>query len=187
MKKFLQNTLIRSLSVLTLGILLVVFSGDMSQWMAMASGLVFVIMGSVALVSYLRRDKESRQLVLYPILAIACVLFGLVQIIFPDLFFSALRYLLAGMAFLLAIVQFYSLWEINKAGIKVSWFYYLFPTAGVGLSLFVILYQKFVEKDPLIMIVLGVGFIIYALLELWTMVLVKRPAKAKDASLPELK
>ena len=56
MKQFLQNLLVRALCTLLVGILLIVFNADIARWIVILSGIVFIIPGAVALVSYLRRD-----------------------------------------------------------------------------------------------------------------------------------
>lgn len=174
MKKMMQNVFVRALCVLILGVLLVVYSGDVSRWMVMASGVLFIVPGLVGLISYWRRDKKSRQFMLYPLIALGSILFGVVQLVLPDLFFEALRYVLACAMLVLALLQVYTFWNIRSGGVKASWIYYLFPLAEMAASLFVIFYGKFVENDPMPLIILGVTFIVYALLEMWSEVLVKR-------------
>ena len=61
MKKFLQNTLARSLCVLAFGILLIVFAAEITEWIVMLCGLVFIIPGAVSLIGYFRRDPEGRR------------------------------------------------------------------------------------------------------------------------------
>ena len=60
MKKFLQNVLARALCVMVLGVLLIVFSEAITTWIVMVSGVVFIIPGVVAIVSYFRQDPQVR-------------------------------------------------------------------------------------------------------------------------------
>lgn len=174
MKKMMQNVFVRALCVLILGVLLVVYSGDVSRWIVMASGVLFILPGLVGLISYWRRDKKSRQFMLYPLIALGSILFGVVQIALPDLFFEALRYVLASALLILALFQVYTLWNIREGGVSASPVYYLFPLAEMGASLFVIFYDQFVENDPMALLIVGVSFIVYSVIEMWTEVLVKR-------------
>ena len=176
MKKFLQNVLLRSLCVLIFGILLLAFSSELSRWIVYASGALFLLLGVIALVGYVRNRKEiSRsQSAIYPVIAIGSLLFGLVQLILPDQFYGVLRYLMAGIIFLLALGQLYSLFVIRRGGAAVKWFYFVFPLIGIGVALFVTLYEGFVENDSRMMVMLGVVFVLYALVELWSIVLVRR-------------
>lgn len=186
MKKFMQNVFVRALCVLILGIILVVYSGEVSRWMIMASGVLFILPGLVGILGYFRRDKKSRQYVLYPLIALGSILFGVVQMVLPDLFFEALRYVLAAVMFVLAVSQLYTLWNVRSGGVKISWLYFLFPLAGVGASGFVVFYRPFAAEDVVPLTILGVTFILYALLELWSIVLVKRAVvKPGSEQLPE--
>ena len=142
MKKFLQNVLARALCVMVLGVLLIVFSEAITTWIVMVSGVVFIIPGVVAIVSYFRQDPQVRQIMLYPVLGAGCVLFGLVQLLWPMLFLSAIVYLL--------------------------------PALELVATLYVILYRKAEEVAGLPIILIGCGFVVYALLELWTIYMMRR-------------
>ena len=193
MKKMMQNVFVRALCVLILGVILIVYSGDVSRWIVMASGILFILPGLVGLISYWRRDKQSRQFMLYPLIALGSILFGVVQLALPDLFFEALRYVLASAILILALLQVYSLWNIRSGGVKASWIYFLFPLGEMAAALYVIFYGQFAEGDPMPLLILGVTFIVYSVIEMWSEVLVKRsivkvkPAAAEAApqQLPE--
>ena len=188
MKKMMQNVFVRALCVLILGVILVIYSGDVSRWIVMASGILFILPGLVGLISYWRRDKQSRQFMLYPLIALGSILFGVVQLVLPDLFFEALRYVLACAMLILALLQVYSLWNIRSGGVKASLIYYLFPLAEMGASLFVIFFGKFAENDPMPLLIVGGTCIVYSLVDLWFEVLVRRsvvPAEDKIEKLPE--
>ena len=188
MKKMMQNVFVRALCVLILGVILVIYSGDVSRWIVMASGILFILPGLVGLISYWRRDKQSRQFMLYPLIALGSILFGVVQLVLPDLFFEALRYVLACAMLILALLQVYSLWNIRSGGVKASLIYYLFPLAEMGASLFVIFFGEFAENDPMPLLIVGGTCIVYSLVDLWFEVLVRRsvvPAEDKIEKLPE--
>ena len=188
MKKMMQNVFVRALCVLILGVILVAYSGDVSRWIVMASGVLFILPGLVGLISYWRRDKQSRQFMLYPLIALGSILFGVVQLVLPDLFFEALRYVLACAMLILALLQVYSLWNIRSGGVKASWINYIFPLAEMASSLFVVFYGNFVENDPMPLLIIGVTCIVYSFIDLWFEVLVRRsvvPATDKVEKLPE--
>lgn len=174
MKKFLRNVTARALCVLAVGILLIVFSEDVTTWIVMLSGIAFIIPGAVAIVSYFHRDPESRQVMLYPIVGAGSILFGLVQLIWPTLFLQAIVYILCGLLIIVAATQLYTLWSISKQQVKVHPAYYILPAAELACSLYVIIGRKAEEAAGLPVIIIGSGFIVYALLELWTIVLVQR-------------
>ena len=186
MKKLLRNVVLRSLCIMVFGVLLIAFSGEMPRWIVYASGGLFVVLGLIVLGGYFKSRKDKRQSSIYPVVAVGCALFGVIQLLFPDLFFGALRYLLSGIVALLALFQCYSLFVIKKAGVVLHWTFFLLPILGLGAAGMVMFYKGFVENDPRIMILLGVVLLFYALLELWTVVLVKRVPPVQAEEVPEL-
>lgn len=180
MKQFLQNLLVRALCTLLVGILLIVFNADIARWIVILSGIVFIIPGAGALVSYLRRDPENRQIMLYPILGAGSILFGLVQIIWPTLFLAAIMYILAGLLLVMAATQMYTLWDIQRKGVRLHPSYYIVPVIQLAVGLYIILadsYEEAAKVAGLPVILLGCGFIAYALLELWTIYMLRSSSK----------
>ncbi|MBS7409203.1 MAG: DUF308 domain-containing protein [Prevotellamassilia sp.] len=177
MKKFLQNTLARSLCVLAFGILLIVFAAEITEWIVMLCGLVFIIPGAVSLIGYFRRDPEGRQIMLYPIIAVGSILFGLVQVIWPELFIAIIMYILSGCLILISLIQSYTLWNIHKQGVKIHPAYYLVTVLELATGLYIALTNNKTEIAELPVVLLGCGFIIYSLLELWTIYLVRQNNK----------
>ena len=177
MKKFLQNTLARSLCVLAFGILLIVFAAEITEWIVMLCGLVFIIPGAVSLIGYFRRDPEGRQIMLYPIIAVGSILFGLVQVIWPELFIAIIMYILSGCLILISLIQSYTLWNIHKQGVKIHPAYYLVTVIELATGLYIALTNNKTEIAELPVVLLGCGFIIYSLLELWTIYLVRQNNK----------
>lgn len=182
MKKFIQSIVARALCILALGILLVVFSERVTTWIVMVCGVLFIIPGSVALVSHFARNAENRRMpLLYPVVGTGSILFGLVLLLWPGLFIEALMYLLAAFLLIASGTQFYTLWDIRRGGIRSSFFYYVVPTLEMAGGLFILLSDRKEAIAGLPMIVIGSGFIIYALLELWTVYLLKKsPVPDKD-------
>ena len=177
MKKFLQNTLARSLCVLAFGILLIVFAAEITEWIVMLCGLVFIIPGAVSLIGYFRRDPEGRQIMLYPIIAVGSILFGLVQVIWPELFIAIIMYNLSGCLILISLIQSYTLWNIHKQGVRIHPAYYLVTVLELATGLYIALTNNKTEIAELPVVLLGCGFIIYSLLELWTIYLVRQNNK----------
>ena len=180
MKKFLQNVMARALCVFVLGALLIVFSEQITTWIVMLSGVVFIIPGVVALVGYFRQAPETRQVMLYPIVGAGSILFGLVQLLWPSLFLAAIVYILSALLLVVAATQFYSLWNIHRGGCRIHPACYVLPTCELVASLYVILGRKADEVAGLPIILLGGGFIVYALLEICTIFMLRRQSKSLD-------
>lgn len=167
----------RALCVLVLGILLIVFSEEITTWIVMVSGVVFIIPGVVAIVSYFRQDPESRQVMMYPIVGAGSILFGLVQLLWPTLFLAAIVYILSALLLVVSATQFYTLWNIHRSGCRVHPAYYVLPALELVATLYVILFRKAEEVAGLPIILIGSGFVFYACLELWTIYMLRRHSK----------
>ena len=177
MKKFLNSIPARALSTLALGIILIVFSEQITKWLVILSGVFFVIPGIVTLISYFRRDPESQQVMLYPVLGAGSILFGIVLIAWPTLFLEFIVYILTALLVVTASSQFYRLWNIKKAGVAVHPLSYLIPTLELLAALYIVVGNNAEKVAGLPVILLGCGFIVYSLLELWTLVLIRRIPK----------
>lgn len=174
MKKIVQNVLIRALCLMALGVLLLVFSRDFSEWAVRVSGLLFILPGCVSLVSFFRRDPEGKRVMLYPVIGLGSILFGLVLIVWPELFVQPLCYILLAVLLLAAATQCYTLWDIRRNGLPLHGALFLAPLAQLVLA-GVVLFVALEEKDnTLSNILLGIGFLIYALVELWSLVWVRK-------------
>ena len=180
MKKLFRNVLIRAICILALGIVLIAFSTQVTQWMVMASGALFIIPGCVSIVSYFRRDPESRQIMLYPIVGAGSILFGLILLVFPELFIEAFMYLLSAVLVLGAATQYYTLWDLHRGHMRVRGWYYLVPTLELAAGLFIFISDHKAEIAGLPVIIIGGGFVTYALLEFLTLYLVKTSNPDKD-------
>lgn len=184
MKKFMQNIVARALCVLVLGILLISFSEKITVWIVMLCGLVFIIPGLVAVISFFKRDPEGNRVMLYPIVGIGSILFGLVQLIWPTLFVEAMMYILAALLIFVAATQFYTLWNIHRNGLKFHFACYIVPCLELATGLYILLGKNTLEVASLPIIILGCGFIVYALLEFWTVYLLYTENK-KQKALPQ--
>lgn len=185
MKKFLQNILARALCILILGVVLIVYSERITTWMVMVCGLLFIIPGSIAVISYFRTAADGlRRPLLYPVAGAGSIFFGLTQLLWPSLFIEALMFLLAAVLLLAASTQFYTLWDMRRNGIRNSFLYYAVPTLELAAGLFILISDRREAIAGLPMIVIGSGFIVYALLELWTIHLLKKSSASEKDLLP---
>ena len=175
MKRFLQSVIARACCVSLVGISLIVFSQSIARWMIMVGGLLFIIPGLVSLIGFFRRDSEGRGVMLYPLVAAGSILFGVILLIWPDLFKEAMIYILVGMLMLAAATQSYSLWRIRLSGL-----YHLVPALELAAGLYVILAKNEAIVPGLPVIIVGSGFILYALLEFWTVYLVRKSNIGSD-------
>jgi len=172
MKNLFRNALVRGLCVLALGILLVVVSDRMPVWLVMACGLLFVIPGAVALVGWFRRDSTFPAAPLYPVSALGSILLGSILLLFPASFVTVLMYILSALVLLAAATQFYSIYMLNRQGVRFSPWYCAVPTLTLAAGIYVLINPAGAAALPFV--VIGAACILYAMLELWTSVIVFR-------------
>lgn len=177
MKNFLQNAAIRAICMLVLGVMLIAYAHEMTRWMVVATGLLFVIPGCISLVSWFMQDATKRSFALYPIVASGCLLFGIVQLSVPDLFTDALRYILSTILLVGAATQCLALWRLHRNGVRKVGGFVLLPIAEFAIALMVMLGTPQTLPLKHAPIFIGCGFVVYALLELVILVLVRRIPK----------
>ncbi len=174
MKKIVQSIVVRAVCTLIFGILLIIFSESITEWIVRICGIAFIVPGMVALISHFHKDPETKQVMLYPIIGAGSILFGLVLLIWPTLFVEAMLYILATVLILVAATQCYTLWNIRRGGISLNWAYYFLPVAELAIGIWIILSNEKATIGSIPIMLIGCGFIVYALLELWTVFLLKR-------------
>lgn len=174
MKKIIQNVLIRALCLMALGVLLLVFSRDFSEWTVRVCGLLFILPGCVSLVSYFQRDPEGNRVMLYPVIGLGSILFGLVLIVWPELFVQALCYILLAVLVLAAATQCYTLWDIRRNGLPLHGALFLAPLAQLVLAGVVLFVPQVQRDNSLSNILMGSGFLLYALVEFWSLFWVRK-------------
>ncbi len=167
MKRFFQSVVVRAICALAFGILLIVFNQQITEILVRVCGLVFIIPGIMAIVSYVRSKWPEKRPILNPIVGTGSILFGLVLIIWPALFLQIMMYILGGLLLAVACAQFYILSHISRKITPVHFAYYIVPTLELATALYVGLTSDKESLAGLPLILIGVGFILYALLDLW--------------------
>ena len=185
MRKYLQNTIVRTICVLLLGGMLIGFSKDMSKWMVMISGLFFIIPSSISLTRYFLHEKSKGQSWIYALLASGSLLFGLTQLILPEIFEEVLRYILAAALFIAASTQFFIFWNLRRSGVNINGWWTTIPLMEWLISLFIAIYHDIHLQQHQTMQILGVGFILYAFMEILTILHCQKPTNTPKDQLIE--
>ena len=183
MKTEIRGALLRALSALVIGGLLVSVAHQMPQWLVMACGVVFVAPGAVGLLAWWMRDAASRGTLLSPVASVGSILMGVILLLFPESFVVALMYLLAACLLLVSFLQMYSLFTARRAGVNLSWWWFVAPVAVLLAGLYVLLFPEMTAAMPFLII--GVAALFYGLMELWFTLLLylhhRRLLKAQKA------
>lgn len=164
MKNRFRNSIVRALSALFLGGLLVGVAGQMPVWLVMACGVIFIVPGAVSLVAWWLRDAAARGTLLSPVAGLGSILMGVILLLFPESFVSALMYLLSAFLLLLSVLQMYTLFTARRAGARLSWWCFVAPVAVLLAGLYVLLFPEQTAAMPFI--VIGAAALFYGLTEL---------------------
>lgn len=178
MKKILQSVVVRALIYLAMGILFIVYSHQVSNWLVVLSGSFFMLTGTIVLLNHWWKRKENPS-ILYPVVALGAISFGGVLILFSPLFLTGLRTCVAVFLFAVGLVQLYSLWSVIRAGAKLSFAYNLVPLSGIAAAVFVFFYRHFTPEDPFAFQLLGAALIVYALFEMLLAVYYRKVAQSQ--------
>ena len=183
MKNRFRGAVVRALSALVLGGLLVGVAGQMPVWLVMACGVLFVIPGAVGLIGWLVRDAAARGTLLSPVASVGSMLMGAILLVFPESFVSALMYLLSAFLLLVSVLQMYTLFSARRAGANLSWWYFVAPVAVLLAGLYVLLNPEMTAAMPFF--VIGIAAVFYGVMEMWFTLLVylhhRRVMKAQKA------
>ena len=168
MKTIIRTKLSRAVCLLAVGMLLVWFSDRAPVWLVQGVGALLILPGLVSLLSLLRGERTRLERLLYPVVGVVTIVFGLLLILWPSFFVSASMYVLAVLLVILGLHQVYSRWNMQKMGIDISGATFLMPAIAMATGIFVLLYRDLAAAIPFI--VLGAAYIMYSLLELWSAV-----------------
>lgn len=148
--------IVRSVSVLLIGVLFLVLGDSALSLLVMAVGALLMIPGMVALISYVRHIEQRR---MFPLAAFGSFALGLWMVVSPAFFVGFFMYVLGGVLVALGIYQLAGL-SVSSRILPVAWPLYVLPVLVLLLGLFV-LFNPF-EAAALPFILIGVGCIISA-------------------------
>lgn len=187
-----MNKLLESLLMVLLGVLLVVYSEEVTAWLVMICGGAFVLAGGLSVLGWLARRREDRVAPLYPLVGLGSALFGLMLLVFPNSFITALMYLLAVVLLVAGTVQCYSFWDMRGKGVRVHAACYIVPLLTLGVGLYILTAPTLTASLPFIL--MGVACILHGVMDFISVVLVwrsnrqqkKAEAKAVAAEIEQL-
>ncbi len=185
MERYLQIKVGKAVGVLLLGILFLVFSADITTWLVMLLGVAFIFPGVGNLLVSFRRRATVPVSSLGTIVDVGCICFGLVLLLWPSLFIDILMYLLAAWLVVSGVLQFRSLWRMQRDGVTVSILCNLVPLLmlGGGVYIFCSHHKESIASLPIVIV--GCGGILYALLELWSAYKLYGVKRAADSVLSD--
>ena len=175
--KILQSSIFRAICAIAIGILLIKFPDNTVTWITVAIGILFLLSGIISLVVYVNAKKHVSEYKItdaegqviagekptFPIVGVGSIILGFLLALTPNIFITALMYIIGGILILGAINQYMSLVNARKYG-KIGFGYWIFPSVILLIGLYVVI--KPMAPASLAMLVLGWCSLLYGVTEL---------------------
>jgi uncharacterized membrane protein HdeD (DUF308 family) len=145
--------IIRSLCVLLIGFLFLALGDSALSLLVVVVGVLLMIPGVFALVSYLRHLEQRP---MFPLAALGSFVLGLWMVMSPAFFVSFFMYVVGGVLVALGVYQLAGL-SVTSRALSVAWPLYILPVIVLLLGLFVIFNPFEAAAFPIVLI--GVGCI----------------------------
>ena len=175
--KILQSSVFRAISAIAIGCLLIKYPDNTVTWITVAIGILFLLSGLISLIVYVHArknvsefkvmDKEGHVIAgekpTFPIVGVGSLILGAMLALTPNVFITALMYIIGGILILGAINQYMNLINARKYG-KVSFGFWVFPSVVLLIGLYVII--KPMVPASMAMLILGWCSLLYGVTEL---------------------
>lgn len=186
MKK-INYALISSLCALVMGVLLILWPDVAVNYLVIAIGVLFLVPGIFGLATYLsllpKARKEGVQ-VIFPVVALGSLLFGIWLAIMPDFFIGILMYVLGVVLVLGGFNQLAALISA-RSWVQVPLALYFIPVLIIAAGI-VVLFNPF-EAAQVPFIVLGASLVVYALTDLFRQWRYRSREQYRQAEVVEIK
>lgn len=175
--KILQSSIFRALSAIAIGILLIKFPDNTVTWITVAIGILFLLSGIISLVVYVHARKNVSEYKItdaqgrvvagekptFPIVGVGSIILGFLLTLTPNIFITALMYIIGAILILGAINQYMNLINARRYG-KIGFGYWIFPSVILIIGLYVII--KPLAPASMAMLVLGWCSLLYGVTEM---------------------
>ena len=175
--KILQSSVFRSISAIAIGCLLIKYPDNTVTWITVAIGILFLLSGLISLIVYVHARKNVSEFKImdseghviagekptFPIVGVGSLILGAMLALTPNVFITALMYIIGAILILGAINQFMNLVNARKYG-KVSFGFWVFPSVVLLIGLYVII--KPMVPASMAMRILGWCSLLYGVTEL---------------------
>ena len=174
--KLLQSSFFRAICSIVIGILLLKYPDNSVTWLTMAIGILFLLSGIIALISYWTARRHAGEYTItdaegnvisgsqpsFPIVGIGSVILGLTLMLSPDMFVRWLMYILGAMIILGSINQLIVLIAARRFG-SIGAFFWIAPI--ILLIICILIFVKPMESAELPLIILGWCMLVYGVTE----------------------
>ena len=175
--KILQSSVFRAISAIAIGCLLIKYPDNTVTWITVAIGILFLLSGLISLIVYVHArknvsefkvmDKEGHVIAgekpTFPIVGVGSLILGAMLALTPNVFITALMYIIGGILILGAINQYMNLINARRYG-SIGFGFWVFPSVVLLIGLYVIV--KPMAPASMAMLVLGWCSLLYGVTEL---------------------
>ena len=175
--KILQSSVFRAISAIAIGCLLIKYPDNTVTWITVAIGILFLLSGLISLIVYVHARKNVSEFKImdseghviagekptFPIVGVGSLILGAMLALTPNVFITALMYIIGGILILGAINQYMNLINARKYG-QVSFGFWVFPSVVLLIGLYVII--KPMVPASMAMLILGWCSLLYGVTEL---------------------
>lgn len=174
--KTVQNSFIRSLCAIIIGVLLIRYREETVTWLTILIGILFFLSGLISCITYFIDKKHQDETVVldangrqisgfrptFPIVGLGSMVLGAILALMPTVFMTGLVYILAAILILGAINQFVILATINRI-LRVGVIFWLLPCFVLAIGVIAIVAPRWIASAPLF--VLGWTLVLYGVIE----------------------
>ena len=181
--KLLQSSIFRAICSIAIGVLLLKYPDNSVTWLTMAIGVLFLLSGIIALISYWNARRHAGEFTItdahgniingtqpaFPLVGIGSLLLGLTLVVSPNMFVKWLMYILGAMLILGGINQLIVLVAARRYS-SIGLFFWIAPILILIAGIFI--FVKPMESAELPMIILGWCMLLYGVTEIINSIMV---------------
>lgn len=162
--KTINNSIIRSLFAIVLGLVLVLWPDTAIIYLVMTIGILFILPGVFSVLHYFTRDKsEAGASRMFPVEGAGSILFGAWLVITPAFFVNILMYILGALLVIAGLQQMLALISFRKWQ-TVPWGFYILPLLILVTGITILAYPFDVMANTFV--IFGVASLFYGAFEL---------------------
>ena len=152
--KAILYPMLRGISLLLIGILLVACREQTTLWIVVLIGALFFIVGIVTVLNYFLRKRRNLPTGPFPLLGIGGVLLGIIFMLAAASFIKIFMYVMGGVIVLVGLYQLVVMAKIYRK-VKLHSVLFLAPILAIMFGLFALWNPTKAASLPLLMVGLG--------------------------------
>jgi uncharacterized membrane protein HdeD (DUF308 family) len=175
--RILQSSLFRALSALVIGCLLIKYPDNTVNWITIAIGVLFLLSGIVSLLTYWNALRHVGEYTIYdaqgrivagtkpvfPFVGIGSIILGLILVLMPSQFVTALTYII-GIVLVLGALNLLMALVTARVFARLSFIFWLLPSIVLVVGIYFMV--KPMEPASMTMSALGWLSLLYGVTEM---------------------